>query len=360
MTQRNDTMTVGELYQLVNDGSIKSDIDVQREIVYDDAKQRLVIDSLVHDVPLPAFYFWESTPGNLETLDGKQRINAITRFMQNDLEYDGKIWMITDKEVQDKIKGVELSCIICSGEDRLKREIFNRINTLGVPLSKFEVLNGLFSGQYLRGLTAYCQVDKGAIKVLGKPERGARQMKALRYLMELRGGVGINDYVEQHKDESFAEDQRLLDKYIDFVADLFDDMALADTFFQLSRKYLKDKSLWAQHKKEFNKAIKSYKKSDDWKLTKDKAGDIEAIIMAAVGGISLDPRRCFTDAQRVEIFEERIPDERGLYECDICHQRFADDELQIDHIVAWSKGGRTELSNAQLACRACNIAKSNA
>lgn len=356
-------MTVGELYQHVNDGIIKSDIDVQREIVYDDNKQRLVIDSLVNDVPLPAFYFWESIPGQLETLDGKQRINAITRFMQNDLEYDGAIWMVTDKDIQDKIKAVELSCIICSGDDKLKREIFNRINTLGVPLSPFEVLNGLFSGQYLRGLSAYCSSDAGAVKVLGKPERGARQMRALKYILQLRKEKNttdiINNYVGSKRDESFAEDQRELDKYIDFVADLFDDMTLADVYFSLAIKYLNDKPLWNKHKKEFNKLIKQYKKSDDWKLTKDKPGDIESIIKASVGGISLDPRRCFTSEQRAEIFDARDQDADGHYECDICHQMFNKEELEIDHILAWSNGGRTEISNAQVACRACNIAKSN-
>ena len=36
-----------------------------------------------------------------------------------------------------------------------------------------------------------------------------------------------------------------------------------------------------------------------------------------------------------------------------------EEELTVDHIVPWSKGGRTELSNAQLLCRACNSRKGN-
>ncbi|MBR6190264.1 MAG: HNH endonuclease [Prevotella sp.] len=31
----------------------------------------------------------------------------------------------------------------------------------------------------------------------------------------------------------------------------------------------------------------------------------------------------------------------------------------VDHKCPWSLGGRTELSNAQLLCRACNSRKSN-
>lgn len=360
VSHENTTMKVGELYELVKDGRIKSDIDVQREIVYNDDKQRLVIDSLVKGIPLPAFYFWRPDDKTLETLDGKQRINAITRFLQNDLQYEDKIWMETDPEVQDLIKSVELSCIVCSGDDQLKREIFRRINTLGVPLSPYEVLNGLFSGEYLRGLTAYVQQDKGAIKVLGDVSRGKRQMKALKYLLQLRGkkAADLNDWVSEHRDDSFADDQRELDKYVDFVADIFDDMGLVDIYFALAMRYLNDKSLWVQHKKEINKAVKAYKKSDDWKLTDDKAGDIEAIVKAVVGGISLDPRRVFTDSQRAEIFAE-MEQRDGKYQCAICEKWFYPNELQIDHVEPWSKGGRTEKSNAQVLCRVCNVAKSN-
>lgn len=359
---RNENMTVGELYDKVNAGRIKSDIDVQREIVYSDEKQRLVIDSLVHDVPLPAFYFWEPEPGTLETLDGKQRINAITRFFQNDIMYDGALYMETEPALQDKIRSVELSCIVCSGAEQLKREIFRRINTLGVPLSKYEVINGLFNGEYLRGLTAYVGSDKGAIKVLGPNSRGANQYRVLEFLQRLHdrrtSQESIYEWVSSRKDESFASDQRKVDRNIDFIAAVFDDMALSGIFFELSMRYMRSLSLWVQHKKEINRAIRDYKRSDNWKLTGNKARDIEDIIMACVGGIELDPRRFFTREQRDELLG-RAGCEDGKYPCAGCGKLFFADELQADHVEAWSKGGRTEVSNGQMLCRVCNTAKSN-
>ena len=48
-------MTVKELYEKVVNGIIISDIELQRAIVYDADKQALVIDSLYHGIPLPAF-----------------------------------------------------------------------------------------------------------------------------------------------------------------------------------------------------------------------------------------------------------------------------------------------------------------
>ena len=38
---------------------------------------------------------------------------------------------------------------------------------------------------------------------------------------------------------------------------------------------------------------------------------------------------------------------------------FFEEELSVDHVKPWSKGGRTELSNAQLLCRPCNIKQGN-
>jgi 5-methylcytosine-specific restriction endonuclease McrA len=34
-------------------------------------------------------------------------------------------------------------------------------------------------------------------------------------------------------------------------------------------------------------------------------------------------------------------------------------ELHVDHIVPWSKGGKTVLANLQTLCSVCNLGKSN-
>ena len=43
--ERNNNMTVKELYEKVENGDIIREIELQRAIVYDDEKQSLVIDS---------------------------------------------------------------------------------------------------------------------------------------------------------------------------------------------------------------------------------------------------------------------------------------------------------------------------
>ncbi|MDR0538998.1 MAG: DUF262 domain-containing protein, partial [Spirochaetaceae bacterium] len=202
-------MKIKDLIEQVNSGKIKSDIDLQREIIYSAEKQVLVIDSIVNDVPLPAFYFWENENGVLEVLDGKQRIEAITQFVHNNLDYEGKMWKQTSPEVQSKINETELSSIISRGSMELKRKIFYRINTLGIPLSDFEVLNGLYSGEYLRGITSFVKQDKETIRIFGSNSRGKVQYDLLKLIVRFfDADCSISDYVEKQQNTTFADDQK--------------------------------------------------------------------------------------------------------------------------------------------------------
>lgn len=45
--------------------------------------------------------------------------------------------------------------------------------------------------------------------------------------------------------------------------------------------------------------------------------------------------------------------------CQICGKNIFDDEVQFDHIIPYSKGGATEVSNIRLLCPECNQKRSN-
>ncbi len=354
-------MKVKELYDLVNDGRIISDIELQRDIVYNSEKQVLVIDSLAESIPLPAFYMWRNDNDILEVLDGKQRVEAIKRFYQNDIEYNGKLWKQTEPGLQEKISNVELTIIECSGSEQLKREIFRRINTLGVPLSDYEVINGLFNGEYLRGLTSYAKQDRDLLKVIPIRDRGKSQYKILQLLIVLqnkeKNKFVINEYVNLRQNLSFENDQRLIEKYIKFIKEVFDDYGQLDIYFNLSIKYLKDKIIWKEKKDDINQRVGRYLKSQDAKLT-DKQQEIDDIIQAIVNGISVDDKRLFSLDDKKELLRPLLQTD-GRYPCQQCKKIFFSEELEVDHKESWSKGGRSVLSNAQLLCSACNRKKSN-
>ena len=92
--------------------------------------------------------------------------------------------------------------------------------------------------------------------------------------------------------------------------------------------------------------------------TGDRIDDYEWIKLTIEAGwkpadwgiIQLDPQRDFTQKQREQIFAE------DDYKCVKCG---ADERLEADHIEAWEKGGRTDVSNGQTLCKPCNGSKSN-
>lgn len=362
-----NTIKVIDLYEQVNDGLIISDIELQRAIVYDEDKQAKVIDSLNIGVPLPAIYLWKNADGRHEVLDGKQRIEAIKKFLQNDLQYNGRIWREWDADFQQRIRNVELTIIECSGDDDLKRKIFNRINTLGVPLTEYEVLNGLFHGRYLDELTDHYNQDPVYKKVLKEEatERGNNRLTMLYYILECRHGrrysrKELQDYVESMQQESIESDIKVIKPRFKMILDIFGQKSPVSRkdLLRIARENLNYRAQWLPHKDAIQKALARYIKSDNYKQSPTKFDDIMAVINAEVQSITLDPRRLFTAEQKQQLLDKQTPVE-GKYRCAHCPNLFYPEELTVDHITPWSKGGRTELSNAQLLCRACNSSKGN-
>jgi hypothetical protein len=65
-----------------------------------------------------------------------------------------------------------------------------------------------------------------------------------------------------------------------------------------------------------------------------------------------DGRRAFTAEQRRIVWNS---DERRV--CGKCKKALTWDDFSLDHIMAYARGGKTQLRNAQLMCRSCNSRK---
>jgi 5-methylcytosine-specific restriction endonuclease McrA len=91
----------------------------------------------------------------------------------------------------------------------------------------------------------------------------------------------------------------------------------------------------------------------------DKAKEIGDIIQAIVNNISVDDKRLFSSDDKKEFLRKKKPNKENKYQCADCKKYFYAEELTMDHVDPWSRGGRTELSNTELRCRPCNIKKGN-
>ena len=82
----------------------------------------------------------------------------------------------------------------------------------------------------------------------------------------------------------------------------------------------------------------------------------EEILLKVLEGVfcKKDETRFFTPAQREIIWGSS--DEKR---CCVCGRKLEWSDFEVDHVVPWSKGGKTELSNAALICKRDNARKGN-
>ena len=71
-----------------------------------------------------------------------------------------------------------------------------------------------------------------------------------------------------------------------------------------------------------------------------------------------------TRVERLNLRQFGDDEKRAAYEtqkgvCPRCGGSFAYEEMEGDHVVPWSKGGKTVPENLQMLCRRCNAVKSD-
>lgn len=347
--------------------------EYQRNYIYADGKKDVaVIKSLMKGYPLGLIYFTQTADGMYEVLDGQQRITSFGRFLTGKFPIKDKNGMeqyfrSLAKDLQNKIKNTKLTIYICEGEESEIKEWFDTINIVGIPLNEQERLNAIYSGPFVTKAkemfsnTQNSNVQKWSAYVNGVVNRQDFLHTALDWVSK----GNVSSYMSLHRfDTDINELVTYFNSVIDWVSTVFIDVLPKMRGLEWGRLYEQ------YHTKAYDpqKVSELVKKLDADFYVKEKKGIFEYVLGGCVDTKLLEIR-IFDDPVKNSVYAKQTEEakKKHISNCPLCalstgsnHAKIWKlNEMDADHVAAWSKGGATDISNCQVLCKTHNRAKGN-
>lgn len=357
-------------------GKLTIQPEYQRNYIYADGKRDVaVIESLLKGYPLGLIYFNKLEDGHLEILDGQQRVTSFGRYVtgkfaimdDNDVpQYFGGL----PKDKQEKILNTELLVYECEGTESEIKEWFKTINIAGVPLNAQELLNAVYSGPFVTAgkaefsNTQNANIQRWSAYVRGSASRQDFWERALEWVSSSKG-VSVGDYMSSHRHETHINEAKTyFSTVIDWADALFSDLENEMCGLEWGRLYE------SYHKKSYNPSELSQRVQALYgdPYVKNRKGIWEFVLGGEVDTRLLDVR-VFDEATKKAVYKSQSSEAKAkeLSNCPLCavgHDAnkakiWKLEEMDADHVAAWSKGGATSSDNCQLLCKTHNRAKGN-
>lgn len=157
-----DQYSVFEIRRMIRDtGELILAPEFQRHLVWKPEQERELIESVLMGIPIPVFYLFEDIEGKKQVVDGRQRISAIVRYLDNAFfldnlkmlpQFNKKRFKDLDPLYQSKIERYQVSVYVIEPPtpERVKYDIFDRVNRGGTRLNSQEMRHALYSGASTR------------------------------------------------------------------------------------------------------------------------------------------------------------------------------------------------------------------
>lgn len=353
-------------------GKLTIQPEYQRNYIYADGKKDVaVIESILKGYPLGLIYFNQTDEDRYEVLDGQQRITSIGRFLTKKFAImeDGKPLYFDSLpiEQQEKILNTKMLIYICNGTEKEIKEWFKTINIAGIPLNEQELLNAVFSGEFVTLAKAEfsnsqnAQIQKWSAYINGSALRQDFLAKALEWVSK----GNVSNYMSQHRhDSNINELKTYFNTVIDWISTVFIDVEKEMRGLEWGRLYETYKNTAYNPQNVSEKVKELY--ADPY--VKNRKGIFEYILGNSVETKLLDVR-VFDEATKKSVYRQQTEKAKkeNISNCPLCaisnnankNKIWAIKEMEADHVTAWSKGGMTSADNCELLCITHNRAKGN-
>jgi len=356
-------------------GKLTIQPEYQRNYIYKDInsgkKEQDVIHSLLKEYPLGLIYFNKVAEDKFEVLDGQQRITSIGRFVTNKFAIidkgNPKNFDSLPADQQAKIRDSTLLIYECEGTESEIKQWFETINIAGVPLNAQELLNAIYSGPFVTlakvefSNNQNANIQKWNAYIKGSANRQEFLERALDWVS--KGAIG--SYMSRHRnDNNMNELKTYFNSVIDWISTVFIDVLPEMKGLEWGRFYEE------HHAKSYDPKKVS---TDVKRLAADSYVTNRRGIFEYLLGGSVDKKllavRVFDDKVKRAVYakQKQAAEVKGESNCPLCaighggnkSRIYKFEEMDADHIAAWSKGGDSSANNCQMLCITHNRAKGN-
>ena len=409
VTSRICDWTISVLTGMLDTGQLDLQPQFQREYVWatrPELPSRL-IESLLLKIPIPPIYFGNLPDGKLEVIDGQQRLTTLVKFVRNQFalckllrlsSLNGKFFRELTAEQQGKIlrEPIRTIEIDAAGNTELRYEVFERLNRGSMALNEQELRNCVYRGPF-NNLLAELEKDPYWRKVKGgdAPEGRFKEREIILRIFAFAnrlpqyGGnlkAFLNEYMEQYAPKTEAAlkahatmfRQTMQNIYAVFggnSARLYESSPSRtnngtwDTKFSVTALDIQASALMNRPPAKVQQAAEQIRefflftmltdvemqdaisrRTGSTAQTKIRFAKFSKLVDPIIDGTLIEPR--FFDLQ----FRKELWDKSQV--CQLCKNEihsFAD--CTVDHVMPYSKNGKTVVTNAQLAHRGCNARK---
>jgi Protein of unknown function DUF262 len=242
------------LKEMVDNNIIDLSPQYQRRERWEIERQSELIESFLLNVPVPPIYLAEEEYGVYSIIDGKQRITAVSDYLNNAFALKGLAAFpeINTLRFRDLPKALQSALrirpylrvitLLKQSHPQLKYEVFIRLNRGGIQLNNQEIRNVAFRGSLNDAIYACAEnpLLKAALKIDSPKSAAYQQMQDAEYVLRFltleknwstfAGSLSrsMDIFMLEHRNDSDIEIKNLrasFNRAIERTRDLWGDVA---------------------------------------------------------------------------------------------------------------------------------------